>query len=206
MSAVAKLFMHLVGAESGEIAGESVMKNFVGQIELDDWAWSLEPESDPEDSTSKVPVPSVITISKLMDRASTPMMSALRSGDLLTVVITLAEAAETQFGLVIKLKKARLIDYSMEAKSDEKLVTVEEKWKLDYRELSFDHRENQQSKGSKYTVFRPAWASTETPTKGNDEKQIRTSLTSIESMKPGSLNELWDRIKQEIKDGKFAKK
>lgn len=211
MSAVAKLFMHLQGAQSGDIAGESVTKNFVGQIELDDWSWSLQPEPDPDNSTKKVPVGSVVSISKLMDRATTPMLVAMKAGDELKVTITLAEAAQTQFGLVIELLHARLIEYSLEAKSEERSVSIEEKWKIDYREISFDHRTNQQSAGSKYEkILRPAWASKGTPgKKGGVEKQIDallTTMSSEEADKPGTLEALWQRIKKKIDTDQYVEK
>lgn len=202
MSAVAKLYMQLSGAQTGLVKGESRTKNFVGQIELDDWSWSIEPEADPDNSSQKIAVPSVISISKLMDRATTPMLAALRSGDLLDVKITLAEAAENQFGLVITLEQARLIDYSFDVKSEEKGVTVDEKWKLGYRFITFDHRANQQTAGSKYKVERPAWADDGKTSKKDVEKEVRTLLSS---MQPGSLNELWDKIGEDIKKGKFSK-
>lgn len=200
MSEKAKLFMHVESKTSGVIAGDSVTRGFVGQIEIDDWSWNVDPQADPDNKGQKVPVPSEVSFGKLMDRSTMPLLAALRSGDELTVTITLAEAAENQFGLIVELKQARLVDYKFDAKNEEKAASVNEDWKLDYRTISFDHRANQGGQGSKYVLERPAWAETGVAGKSTTMEQIGVIF---KGMKRETLDDLWGQIRDKIKNGDF---
>jgi type VI secretion system Hcp family effector len=192
---VAKLFLKLVGTQAGPIKGESQVFNYVDQIEIDDWSVKFEKESNPETGDT-LNVPSVISFGKLLDRATTPMLLAMLIGDSLTATITLEEVAADQFGLNVTLEDARLLNYSMDAKDQEKSTSVEETWTLDYRKIKFQHQSDNRRGTSVYELSRPAWASTKSPNSGKDKVSEIAKLAA--EFEPGALDEMWSRVKELI--------
>jgi type VI secretion system Hcp family effector len=199
---VAKLFLKLVGTQAGPIKGESRIVNFVDQIEIDDWSVKFEKESDSRQGDT-LNVPSVISFGKLLDKATTPMLQAMLIGDSLTATITLEEVAADQFGLIVTLSDARLLEYSMDAKDQEKSATVEETWTLDYRKIKFEHRSDNRKGTSVYELSRPAWASTKSPNAGKDKVSEIARLAA--DFPPGELDGMWKQVKELIAKNKEGK-
>jgi type VI protein secretion system component Hcp len=200
MSSVAKLFLKLVGTQSGEIKGESRVVNYVDQIELDDWSWTLKPEKRPGTDES-IPVPSAISFTKILDRATTPMLLALSVGDLLTATITLEEVAADQFGLELSIEGGRLVDYTMDAKDQEKGALVDETWTLDYRKVTFKHRNTNAQGTSEYEFKRPDWASNTGPGGAKQNRESEIAKLAADHP-PGDLDAMWDRVKKLIEENK----
>ena len=193
MSAVANLHMQIQGSRSGEIKGESRIKDFAGWIELDDWNWTLGLDK-PTDATGRkeVAVPSVLSFSKLMDCSSTGMLLAMANGELLKVTISMREASNDPFVLDIRIEDARLVECLANFKSEDKQNLVEETWDMDYRTISFDYRVGTKNI-SKVSMDRPAWASTSKPKgQGTDDEVIRLT----EDLSPDALNSLWLRMQE----------
>lgn len=136
MSSVAKLFMKVTGARSGEIKGGAEDEEFKGQIELAAWNWAL----GKADSETGGVEPSVFSFSKTMDRASTSLLGAMASGEELAVVVSLEEASDSEFELVLTLSKVRVIDYTMSATNDTASGRVTEEWVFNYNAIRFDYK------------------------------------------------------------------
>jgi len=195
MSALAKLFLKLNGPK-GPIAGDSRIRGYMGHIEIDDWSWSLQREKPPSGGDKDlVTVPSAIAFSKLMDRASTPMLTAMKDGDDLTAIITLEETASSQFKLVLKLEEARLLDYGLEIKGDEKGGSAEESWTLDYRVITIE-RTVEGGGTSSYKFQRPGWASNDAPASGTAKVEVEIGRL-VKDLSPDRLNEVWEKIKKD---------
>lgn len=202
MSSVAKLHLKLFNkTRSAEIKGESRIHGYTDQIEIDDWSWNLKPESRTgsgkgEDS---IPVPSVVTLTKVMDSATTSMLLAMTGGDLLTGTITLEEVAADQFSLSIELTDVRLVGCDFDAKDGDKSALIEETWTLDYREIRFHHVWANAT--STYEMERPGWAKSEAGA-GSEKKKIAEMAKIAEEYYPGQLEAMWTKVKAQIEENK----
>ena len=196
MSAVANLLMKIEKKGGSIIKGESTVAKFEDWIELDDWNWSLGFETPPEGkgggNRSEESVPSVMAFGKLMDRASTFMLDAMRDGIELTVTMWMADESDEPFSLEIVLESARLNEYDASFKSDDKSVEIAESWGLDYRTITFAYFIGNKP-APKAVLERPAWASPDKP-KGRGPEQEVIKLT--EGLSPDKLEALWVKVKQ----------
>ena len=205
MSAVANVLMKIELAGGKTVDGESTIVGHEGWIEIDDWKWEIKFEK-PESGKGfgggigMVPVPSPLTFSKLMDRASTGMLKEMASVNEMTVRLWMADVSDQPFRLEITIQRARLSDYDAKFNSNEKSVSIEEDWTLDYRKIKFAYFLGNKP-GPEVELKRPAWAS---PGKakgdqGNEEviKFIRAQLALNPS--ETELNKLWEKRKDEAK-------
>ena len=205
MSAVANVLMKIELAGGKTVDGESTIVGHEGWIEIDDWKWEIKYEK-PESGKGigggigMVPVPSPLTFSKLMDRASTGMLKEMASVNEMTVRMWMADVSDQPFRLEITIQRARLSDYDAKFNSNEKSVSIEEDWTLDYRKIKFAYFLGNKP-GPEVELKRPAWAS---PGKakgdqGNEEviKFIRAQLALNPS--ETELNKLWEKMKDEAK-------
>jgi len=197
MSAVASVHMKIEGPK-GEIRGESRVKGFDGWIELDDWNWSVgfkEPDAagaqgKATGNRNEEAVPSVLTFSKLMDCATTGMLSAMAKGEALTVTLSMVEASDEPFRLDILLENARLTEYDADFKSEEKSASIEESWGLDYRTVNFAYALGKKA-GPQAVLKRPAWAPLDKP-KGDGLEEEISKLT--QNVAPDQLPALWKKV------------
>jgi type VI secretion system Hcp family effector len=199
MSAVANLHMKIVGANAGEIQGESRINKFAGWIEIDDWTWETAYQKPPGGTEhEKEPVPSVLSFSKLMDRASTIMLKAMITGDLLRVTISMDEqVTDDPFGLTIVLEDARLIEYDADFKTGDKQLSVEEKWSLDYREIRFTYKVGGKA-APDARLQRPSWASNDKADGAGGVKASVLKLTDSITIKM-ELDDIWTTLEQQSK-------
>ncbi|UXH76153.1 type VI secretion system tube protein Hcp [Roseateles amylovorans] len=161
MTQHARLYMYAVG-DGGPIAGESRVPAMRDWIELEDWQWSLDADGD----AGRAPEPSVLSISKRMDRSSMPLLSAMDRGMPMVVTLCMEDAAQELMSLSIKLRQARVTRYSLELRNEDASVCVMEHWELDYREAAFEYREDRRSGVTSSSVKRLVGASTASPASG----------------------------------------
>lgn len=138
MSAVAKLYMKLTSKTQGLIEGESVTVHFDRQIEIDDWTWSVETPSG--EAASDASTPSIFGFSKLMDRSTTNLLTAMRSGELLDAEISLQEMSRDTFDLKLFLFEIRVIDYAVNGRNNKANGEIGENWKFKYSRINFEFR------------------------------------------------------------------
>jgi type VI protein secretion system component Hcp len=138
MSAVAKLYMKLTSRTRGPIEGESVTVHFVRQIEIDDWSWSFETPSG--EAASDAGTPSIFGFSKLMDRSTTSLLTAMRSGELLDAEISLQEMSRDTFDLRLLLSEIRVIDYAVNGRNNKANGEIDENWKFKYSRIRFEFK------------------------------------------------------------------
>jgi type VI secretion system Hcp family effector len=153
MSSVAKLYMKLTGKAQGWIKGESETEYFEDQIEIDDWSWSVQTRtastssgsasrpggasSSAEGSTTE---PSIFSFGKLMDSATTNMLTAMQSGELMEAEITLQEMSRGSFELKVVLYEVRVVDYGLNGKLDKSSGEIDETWQFNYSRIKFDFK------------------------------------------------------------------
>ncbi|MEO7336012.1 MAG: type VI secretion system tube protein Hcp [Caldimonas sp.] len=206
MSAVANVLMKIELADGKTVDGESTIVGHEGWIELDDWKWEIKFEK-PESGkglgggVGMVAVPSPLTFSKLMDRASTGMLKEMASVNEMTVRMWMADVSDQPFRLEITIKRARFSEYEAKFNNNEKSVSVDEEWTLDYRTIKFAYFLGDRP-GPEVELKRPAWAS---PGKakgdeGSKEEVIKFIRAQFDLNKSDSaLDDLWNAMKAEAK-------
>lgn len=149
MAENARLFMKLTKKASSEvIVGEAAAREFSGQIELEDWSWGASHSaagagaratagSAPGRSLAGTITPSPFRFSKVADRSTPSMLSALVNDDLLVAEIVLEEAADVEFKLVVELDKVRVVGYALQADVEDKSGLAKEDWTFSYEQIEF---------------------------------------------------------------------
>ncbi|WKB55664.1 type VI secretion system tube protein Hcp [Eleftheria terrae] len=151
--------MSVVSESAGNIQGESQVPAMRGWIDVEDWQWSLRASGD----AGRHPEPSVFTVSKRMDRASTALLSTMDQGSAMTVVLCMEESSQDMMSLTIRLEQARFTSYRLDLENDDSSAGVVEEWDIDYRQASFEYRADRQSGAITTSVVRLAGASVEAP-------------------------------------------
>lgn len=140
MSSYARVYLDLrdPNQANAQISGESTHAGFVDQIELSGWDWGLTRPHAEEGGRAKAQ-PGTFTLSKTMDRSSTVMLNKLMNGDALTATLTLHEAMESPFKLVVRLDKVRIVNYHVDGQDEDKNCQIKENWTFNYDEITLTH-------------------------------------------------------------------
>ena len=204
MSNVASLFLLLTtgapGAGEKKILGEATDAEYRHQIEVHSWSWDLTRSSESTELTrigSRVPpppnsvVPSVLKFDKTMCRATSGMLAAMRTGELLTAVFALEEDSTPDFLLKLTLKRVRILEYELDIDGSE----VKESWKLNYEEIRFDYSPNYKEGALTVNLTRHAGASTDAPSGETPETKIRALAGKME---PAELRPLLKSLEADL--------
>ena len=112
------MFLSVKGSRSGPIKGEAQDKVHENEIDVVSWSWGMQARSSMGGglATGKADVRE-LRILKRADSASTPLMSALRSNELITkAVLTCRKSGKSPLEfLKITLEQARVTGLSIEA-------------------------------------------------------------------------------------------
>lgn len=152
MAENARLFLKLteVGG-ANPILGEAMVTEFAGQIELEDWNWTLSRDASDGslgrgkggtgDNAGRGSVsPSPLAVSKYVDRSTPSLLEAMNASKILEGELTLEEAADVEFEVKISLKQVRLVSYELEADVEDRGGELREKWTLNYEEIKFVYK------------------------------------------------------------------
>jgi type VI secretion system secreted protein Hcp len=111
------MFLSVKGAKSGAIKGESQDDVHAKEIDVVSWSWGMQakPSLGGGIATGKAVVQE-LKIVKRVDSASTPLMSALRTNELITkAVLTLRKAGKTQLEfLKITIEQGRVTSITLD--------------------------------------------------------------------------------------------
>jgi len=191
MAEHAKLFLHLTGAETGMIKGESVTAGRGDWIEINDWNWSMQRSA--KAAGAETVEPSKITFSKLMDRASTAMLLAMHRGTRMNATIKLDDAAETLLKMEVQLKNVRIIGYEMSVQPGTTETLIEEDWEFDYEAVIFEYRQDSRSGAVKVRLERQPGASTA----ASPDEKLGKFLALSKDMSVVELRKIWDDVLKE---------
>jgi len=112
------IFLSVKGAKSGVIKGESNDNVHSKEIEVVSWSWGMQAKSTlgGGNATGKATVHELKVV-KRVDSASTPLMSALRTNEMITkAVLTQRKAGKTQLEfLKITIEEGRVTALTIEA-------------------------------------------------------------------------------------------
>jgi type VI protein secretion system component Hcp len=135
--------MDLRRAGNEPVKGDAQVAGFEGQVELWDWSWGAQLASatkGPGVETRNIEANS-IAICKSHDRATTPMLSLLQSGETCDkAVLYLGQTLGRSQQVTITLKGVRLMAVKFNLVNDDKEVYVDEDWTVEYDELSITHK------------------------------------------------------------------
>lgn len=112
------MFLKAVGQRTGAITGESTDRRFAGQIDVVDWSWGMSaPSAVNGQRTGRLQIKE-LTLVKRADRASTALMSLMRSNELLsTAVLSVRKSggADPLPYLIVTLDKARIVAFDIQS-------------------------------------------------------------------------------------------
>lgn len=115
------MFLSVKGAKSGVIKGESQDTAHADEIDVVSWSWGMQSKSSLGGglATGK-PTVNELKIVKHVDSASTPLMQALRSNELITkAVLTLRKAGKTALEFFkITIEQGRVTSIVIDAGGD----------------------------------------------------------------------------------------
>ncbi len=150
MTSFARQYLLLTGVNPKDvIGGEVADAAYEGQISVASWNWSLKRNTSDEFVRQAASgawgvrvnaVPGTFEISKQMDRSSLLMLNRMKAGEKLNATLTLVNGNDARFSLVITMKNARIIDYSMDAEDSDQSGVIKEDWTLNYDEITFEHK------------------------------------------------------------------
>ncbi|MBV8503121.1 MAG: type VI secretion system tube protein Hcp [Paucibacter sp.] len=192
MSENSRIFMHLTSPSAGVIKGECTVDEYEEWIELDTWDWNLG-RAKVEDA---VPEPSLLSVSKLMDKSTTAMLTAMLKGEPLKATLTVDDGSvDMLFELSIEIEGLTIKDYNVQTAISDKGATVDEDWVFDYRTITFKHQIDPKSGTKTVKLTRPQGASTDVPA-GNKKaefKKVGLQLLAT-GMSQRDLKELWEEL------------
>ena len=116
------MFLSLSGSRQGAIRGESLVAGHEQEIQIKGWSWGLSQDINPLTNKASKSAPQALTVSKEIDSSSTAIMSAVKAAEVLTQVeLTCRDAGgEAALDILrIRLKKARICDYSIVGQQSE---------------------------------------------------------------------------------------
>ncbi len=112
------MFLSIKGARTGPIKGESADKTHVNEIDVLSWSWGMQARASLGGgvATGKASIRE-LRIVKKVDSASTALMAALRSNELIVkAVLTLRKAGKSPLDyLKITIEQGRVTGLSIEA-------------------------------------------------------------------------------------------
>jgi type VI secretion system secreted protein Hcp len=140
--AKADMYLKVEGAAQGPIKGESRDTNHTDEIEVIGWSWGLDGNATAFGSATARTTMQELIVRKRVDSASTGLMSALRSNELIkkaTLSVHKAGGAASIAYLTITVEKARILSHRLRNETDGAPELVEEfriaffKVKVEYR-------------------------------------------------------------------------
>jgi type VI secretion system secreted protein Hcp len=110
------MLLQIEGQKTGAIKGESVDSTYPGQIDVVGWSWGMSSSHalGGAGAGAKTSL-SELRISKLVDSASTPLMSVMRSGELIKkAVLTVRKAGGVQVAyFTLTIERGRITSYEL---------------------------------------------------------------------------------------------
>jgi type VI secretion system secreted protein Hcp len=158
----ADIFLSVKGAKSGVIKGESQDQQHAKEIDVVSWSWGMESKSSLGGGTARgKAVIRDLKIVKRVDSASTPLMSALRSNEMITkAVLTQRKAGKTQLEfLKITIEQGRVTSLTIEAGEEEDPTEIFESVSFSFNKITVEYTpqgKDGQAQGS--MLFEDQWS------------------------------------------------
>ena len=136
------MFLMVKGAKSGAIKGESQDRDHAGEIEVLKWSWGMQarPSLGGGGASGKASI-NDLRIVKRVDSASTALMSALRSNEMISkAVLTLRKAGGTALEyLKITIEQGRVTGLTVEAGDERGSPELLEQVTFSFNKISVEY-------------------------------------------------------------------
>jgi type VI secretion system secreted protein Hcp len=136
------MFLKIDSTKQGPIKGESQDAKHKDEIDVIQWSWGMSAQSALSSAgpSSKATLRELVIV-KTADSASTALMSAMRSNDLIKkAVLTVRKAGETAHEyLKITLEKGRVTAFDIDSANFETKGYITETLSLSFQKISFEY-------------------------------------------------------------------
>ena len=140
--AQADMFLKVEASRQGQIKGEATDKSHVDEIEVSGWNWGMDGNAPAFGAKSTHTTLQELVVRKQVDRASTGLMSALRSNEVIKkAVLTVRKAgglASVPF-LTITVEKARVVSHRLGSVTDD-APELSEEFRLAFYKVQVEYR------------------------------------------------------------------
>jgi len=155
------MFLAVKGSKSGKINGEAQDSKHQNEIEVVGWSWGMQgkPSLGGGAAAGKATVRE-LRITKRVDKASTALMSALRSNELITeATLTLRKIGKNPLEYMkIKIENGRVMSLDVEAGDDSGKPTLLERVTFSFNKINVEYTpqgEDGMPQGT--TTFQDEW-------------------------------------------------
>jgi type VI secretion system secreted protein Hcp len=162
VSGTSDIFLSVKGAKSGVIKGEAQDQQHLKEIDVVSWSWGMEakPSLGGGGARGKAIIRE-LKIVKRLDSASTPLMSALRSNEMITkAVLTQRKAGKTALEfLKITIEQGRVTSLTIEAGTNDDATELLEQVSFSFNKITVEYTpqgKDGQSQGS--MLFEDEWS------------------------------------------------
>jgi type VI secretion system secreted protein Hcp len=155
------MFLSVKGAKSGVIKGESQDTKHADEIDIVSWSWGMQGHSSLGGgaATGKASARELRVV-KRIDSASTPLMAALRSNEMITkAILTMRKAGKTPLEyLKITIEQGRVTGVTIEAGDEDGTSQAFESVTFSFNKITVEYvpqGKDGQPRGS--TMFTDEW-------------------------------------------------
>lgn len=161
-SGTGDMFLYVKGARAGVIKGEAVDSKHKDEIEVLSWSWGLKGRSSFDGGTATGrSTMRELTISKKFDKASTALMSALRTNEpIKQAVLTLRKIGEKPLEfLKITIEDGRITSLDINAGDEDGSADVLETVTFSFNKIQVDYTpQGQDGQPLGSTSFQDEWS------------------------------------------------
>ncbi len=143
------MFLLVEGQKTGTIKGESFDKTRVGEIDITGWSWGMTTHAAMGGAGAGLKSAlSELRITKMVDCASTPLMSVMRSGELIKrAVLTVRKAGGAQIDyFTLTIERGRITSFEVGSPSGPELI---EQLSIAFEKIEVQYFEQNEKGGRK---------------------------------------------------------
>lgn len=160
VSGYGDMFLSIKGAKSGVIKGESQDTAHADEIDVISWTWGMQGKATLGGGTAAKATVRELKVIKRVDSASTALMAALRSNEVITkAVLTLRKAGKSPLEFMkITIEQGRLIGLTIDAGDHDGSPDVFEDLTFTFNKITVEYTpqgKDGQGKGS--MMFTDQW-------------------------------------------------
>ena len=146
------MFVKIEGTKQGVIKGESLDPIHRDEIDVIDWSWGMDASQEALGSRSGRTSLQELQISKEVDSATTALMAALRSNELikkLTLSVRKSGGVDSLDYFSITLEKARITHHHIEGGTQADSSTLSEVFRVGFQKIAVEYQPQTKTGGSR---------------------------------------------------------
>jgi type VI secretion system secreted protein Hcp len=146
------MFVKIEGTKQGVIKGESVDPKHRDEIDVVDWSWGMDASQEALGNRSGRTSLQELQISKQVDSATTALMAALRSNEVikkLTLTVRKSGGVDSLDYFSITLEKARITHHHIEGGTQADSSVLSEVFRVGFQKISVEYQPQTKTGGSR---------------------------------------------------------